>query len=392
MSTTKKKKSVAKKRIDKTVYILGAGFSKECGAPLQGEIIEKMLKLPSVSSLNANQKRKIEVLVRRFTDFCKENMLTSDGSMNKIALEDIFTPLDRCISDDISFREVEPNELIRIREDIYVLIAAAISQSITHPQKPYILQFADYIISKAKVRVTDPKQDNISIISTNWDIILDNALQAKLDLLKKPKEDYAGVVDYCCYMSSLYENKKIKPGLFALGQRRFNVKLLKLHGSMNWLTCPRCQRLYVNFYDKFQGMYLIKKHHCAHCKTNFAGLIDNSIKLRTNLIMPTFLKDLNNFQLKLIWQNAGVELSEAKEVVFIGYSLPYADFELRQLLSRMLRKDVKVRVVLSKHDKPVKDFEWASAGYRYESFFNKANLKITYEGAEEFVTKKLTVK
>ncbi len=380
----------AKSKIAKTVYILGAGFSKECGAPLQSEIITKMLELPSVKSLKPEQKRKVVGLVRRFTDFCNENMLTSEGSVSKIALEDIFTPLDRCISDDISFREVAPNELIRIREDIYVLIAAAISQSIKNPQKPYIIQFADYLIKKAKIRVEEPKQDNISVISTNWDIILDNALQTKLNMLKKTDEDYAGVVDYCCYMSSLYEDEKIKPGLYALGKGKFNVKLLKLHGSMNWLTCPRCQRLYVNFYDKFQGMYLIKEHHCSHCKNNFKGAMDKSFKLRTNLIMPTFLKDLNNFQLKLIWQNAGIEFSEASEVVFIGYSLPYADFELRQLLSRMLRKDVKIRVVLSKWDKPVKGFEWASPAYRYESFFDKANLKITYEGAENYVLKDLS--
>ena len=62
--------------------------------------------------------------------------------------------------------------------------------------------------------------------------------------------------------------------------------------------------------------------------------------------MPTFLKDLSNFQVKLIWQNAGVELMEARRLVFVGYSLPSADFEFRQLLSGMVHKDTKIEVFL----------------------------------------------
>lgn len=55
-------------------------------------------------------------------------------------------------------------------------------------------------------------------------------------------------------------------------------------------------------------------------------------------------KDLSNFQIKLVWQNAGVELMEAARLVFIGYSLPHADFEFRQLMSRMVRHDASSRM------------------------------------------------
>ena len=60
----------------------------------------------------------------------------------------------------------------------------------------------------------------------------------------------------------------------------------------------------------------------------------NSIKLQSNLLLPTYLKNLSNIQIKLVWQNAAIELSEAMRIVFIGYSLPAADFEIRQLLAR----------------------------------------------------------
>ncbi|MCX6353001.1 MAG: hypothetical protein NTX03_14260 [Bacteroidetes bacterium] len=369
----------------KTVYILGAGFSKPCGAPMQGEIISKILALPLVANLNDNQLKKIEALLERFTEFSLANLFTTKASLPNISLEDIFTPIDRCIIEDVSFRDVEPRQLMAIREDIYILISTAISQSIKTPHAAYIKKFVKHLISETQDRAQNPELDNIAVISTNWDIILDNELQRGLNKIKKPKEEFAGVVDYCCYVSSLKDDPRIKPGLYALGKGKFNVKLLKLHGSMNWLTCPRCQRLYTNFYENFQGVYLIKTHHCKHCERNFSGHQKESIKLRTNLIMPTFLKDLNNFQIKLIWQNAGIELSEADRVVFIGYSLPQADFELRQLLSRMLKKEVKIRVILSKYDLPQKGVEHFYAGYRFQTFFSNKNIDITYEGVEEFV-------
>ena len=42
--------------------------------------------------------------------------------------------------------------------------------------KTYITKFADYINSIAKQRVANPELDGIGIITTNWDILLDNSL------------------------------------------------------------------------------------------------------------------------------------------------------------------------------------------------------------------------
>ena len=155
----------------------------------------------------------------------------------------------------------------------------------------------------------------------------------------------------------------IKPGLLALGKGGYNIKYLKLHGSMNWLHCPLCQRLYVEFDEKI--MMYNYEFYCRHCNKNYNLRNANSIKLKGNLLLPTFLKDLSNIQIKLIWQNAGIELSEATEIVFMGYSLPAADFEIKQLLSRFVRKDAKIKVVLFPGDAVRIDEEKK----RYEYFF-----------------------
>jgi len=280
----------------KTVFILGAGFSIPCGAPPQSKIIESILALQKDKSIGVSQKKLIDDYISKFKEFIDQNLFVSEDGLFKTALEDIFTPLDRCIIEDISFRDIDPKSLIGIRDILYALIAAAISKSICKTEENYIEKFVNYLITQTQVRKINPNEDNVAVISTNWDIILDNAIQKALKKMRLKDEDFAGVVDYCCYMSSLKDDKSIKPGLYALGKGKFNIKLLKLHGSMNWLICPRCQRLYVNFYKDFQGIYLIKKHYCKHCQENFGNKKHNSILLRTNLIMPTFLKSLNNFR------------------------------------------------------------------------------------------------
>lgn len=220
------------------------------------------------------------------------------------------------------------------------------------------------------------REDPVSVISTNWDILLDNSIYKTLQSNQK----YDGVVDYCCYISSKDENDvTVKPGLEKLGQGGFNVKLLKLHGSLNWLQCPRCSRLYSNFSSKEAMINYDNPTSCRHCDRNFPEEEGNHT-LVANLIMPTYLKDLSNPQYRIIWQNAGIEISEADEIVFIGYSLPYADFEMRQLLSRMTRKNAKIHVV----DYPeLKDREKLVS--HWEKFFGNRNITFSFDGAKSFV-------
>jgi len=101
--------------------------------------------------------------------------------------------------------------------------------------------------------------------------------------------------------------------------------------------------------------------------------------------MPTFLKDLSNFQIKLVWQNAGVELMEARRLIFIGYSLPHADFEFRQLLSRMVHKDAKIDVVLFNDGTKGGKRQYLAECKRYRQFFSGHKLTFQPKGVLTFV-------
>jgi NAD-dependent SIR2 family protein deacetylase len=371
----------------KTVYILGAGFSKPAKAPIQSEIIQEIISL-RIKQFGSKDKT-IKNYLDDFEKFLENELFIDRDDFNKVALEDVFTPIDRCIIDGISFRSLDNKKLIELREKIYSLIIIAIKEKLkdSTEQKQYIDKFARYLIRQMKPRMENKKHDPVAVISTNWDILLDNSIKRAIEI-----DNNNGVVDYCCYISSLDDDDTIKPGLWALGKGKYNVKLLKIHGSMNWLNCPKCQRLYVAFYDKIAESGIYKDKNCNHCNTNFRENRTNSTALRSNLIMPTFLKDLNNFQIKLIWQNAGVELSEADKVVFMGYSLPQADYELRQLLSRMIPHNSKIEVVMRDEkdeetgkiviERTIENDEILN---RYKTFFGKRQIMPYREGVVKYI-------
>lgn len=359
---------------DKTVYILGAGFSKEANAPSQEELVKKIFEIA-----NSNSYEFEDGSISKFKDFLTKTLLIPEDLHNCIPLEDIFTPLDRCIADNISFRNLDIKATLQIRELIYYIIGKTIEVILRHSSKSYVDTFAKFLTEKASARQNHnySKTDPVSVLSTNWDILLDNSIKDEI----QSKHNGKAVVDYCCHISS-YEpsDKTVKPGLEMLGLGGFNIKLLKLHGSLNWLQCPRCLRVYVDFYNKIAIGQYVNPVNCRHCDKHFGK--HSSHKLVSNLIMPTFLKNFSNPQYKLIWQNAGIELSEAKKVVFIGYSLPQADFEMRQLLSRMIRKEAIIEVV--DYGKET-DTRTAETMKRYNVFFGVRKPKFYLKGAKDYI-------
>jgi len=378
--------------VDKTVYILGAGFSMDAGAPSQGQIVKSILGLRDV--YKKKNRATVHRWVDKFEDFLENTLRVSNDERSFYSLEDIYTPIDKSIAENISFRGHTPSELTDLRDAFNRLIILAVRSYIemSGKSKATINRFAEHITKLSKIRLDDEKADGVAVITTNWDIMLDNTVNhiVKNEPLKK-KQKFPGVVDYCCYISSLDENDdKIKPGLYAIGKGGYNVKILKLHGSLNWLQCPKCQRIYVKFYFHWNGGYVFDKKYCRHCERNYKQKNDESNQVHTNLIMPTFLKNLNNVQNKLIWQNAGIELAEASKIVFLGYSLPAADFEFKQLLSRMIRSDAKIEAVLIEADDPDKSMgsaRFQTAGYRFRNFFSGRDIRIEYDGIATYIKK-----
>ncbi|MFD2742378.1 MULTISPECIES: hypothetical protein [Sphingobacterium] len=376
----------------KTVYILGAGFSMEFGAPSQANLLKAIYDLKNHSNYSKLKKRKVNMWIEELDKFIVTSLKVSEEEKIHYPLEDIYTPIDKSIVEGCSFKDYDIYKLFTLRNTLNNLVMLALKNEIDKAvgKEALLEKFSQFIINQCKSRLLNESEDRVSIITTNWDIILDNSLHRTINKDPIPKgHKFSGVLDYCCYISSLDErDHKVKPGLYAIGKGRYNVKLLKLHGSLNWSQCPKCSRLYVKLYQRFNGAYIFKKYYCRHCEKNYNLNKCYTNKLFTNLITPTFLKNLNNIQNKLVWQNAGIELSEAEKIVFVGYSLPQADFEFKQLMSRMLRKDVNIEVYLTAQDNYLKlngAIDYGKAGYRYRNFFSGRNIKMYFGGTLEFI-------
>jgi hypothetical protein len=91
--------------MDKTVYILGAGFSRPAKAPIQSEIVEEILNMRNKDF--GNKDKIIKGYLNDFEDFLEDELYINKTNFTSIALEDIFTPIDRCIIDGVSFRSFD---------------------------------------------------------------------------------------------------------------------------------------------------------------------------------------------------------------------------------------------------------------------------------------------
>lgn len=374
----------------KTVYVLGAGFSIPAGGPPQDGILKEILGLKENNATTSDCKRTLN-------KFLKGTWNAQANYRSQLSLEDLYTTIDRCLADSISLRGMTQIQLLQLRSSLEYLVSRAIDQHIKkfrNPANSYVDTFANFLVksashrsrlAKAETNATLARQyDPFAIISLNWDILLDHAIHQELERQDDGLSgdyDPIGVLDYCCHISSFQEDDpRVRPGLWALGSKGYIVKLLKLHGSMNWLQCPNCQRLFVGFERKLIEPGRVHGFHCRHCRRH-----GHQCVLRGSLVMPTFLKDLNNFQIKLVWQNAGIELMEARKVVFIGYSLPHADFEFRQVLSRMVHKEAAIEVVLYEGHSDEQRSRFQQETARYRQFFGGRHISFDGGGVVQFI-------
>ncbi len=223
--------------MNKTVYVLGAGFSMDAGAPSQANLVRSIFELKNNNSnFKAVRFSTINKWIDDFDKFLKEGLCVSESEKFNYTLEDIYTPIDKCISENISFRNYSVTDLKILRNSFNRLITLAIRESIdkSTKTKDSINDFARFIVEHSRSRLENEKNDKVSIITTNWDIMLDNKIYGILsEEAKKNKKSFIGVVDYCCYISSLDEHdESVKPGLYAIGKEGYK----RQNSQTSWIT------------------------------------------------------------------------------------------------------------------------------------------------------------
>ena len=343
---------------DKTIYILGAGFSKAAGLPTQADLLARVLGASDSG------------LICEF--ITKIYGLTGEAAKN-LALEDVYTPIHQSVARHEWLKGYSPQDLWDLERSLTKGIANALNIDIGEFDSPesFLYKFVTHLINRATPGGSD------TVISLNWDIVLDRRLFLTL-MQDTGRTDEEGncVVDYCCQCTGLgNEDDRILPGILAMKLKRPRIKLIKVHGSLNWLTCRQCHRLYVNKTEKIGRTEFSQPHTCRHCKKAALG----EPKLSASILLPTFQKDMNERHIQQIWNQAALDLSEAAKVVFIGYSFPFADFDFRALITKHLPARTAVEAVLYTSD------ETNGIGDRYTDYFGPHRCSVRYDGVEAYV-------
>lgn len=372
------------KQKNKVVFILGAGFS----APALGFTQKHILK--KLSEKNESGTNEIFQFIQGVW-----------GERTKVPLEDVYTLLDRSIAGRESVGKWNPLELNQIHSDLGDEIAKLHSEKAADCKTNYLNVFADKLCEFRwdlfNEKQSDKKfhDDRVSIISTNWDIQLEQELGTKMKTFQLSPSIWDTVergmfMDFCMFEFQLKNDKKymknyIPPSIRIKAYGFANLKLLKLHGGINWFQCSRCDGIVVNLSSEPYYTPTYKDEICPACQENFGESVDQHSPLKRYFVSPTFLKDFSGTHFRSIWWNAGYEIVEASQIIFIGYSLPLSDYDFRHLVARNLDKNASVTAILMKREgdcESVRDFDQAKTNYK--AFFGRG-VTIKEYGVEEFI-------
>lgn len=180
--------------------------------------------------------------------------------------------------------------------------------------------------------------------------------------------------------------------------RHNGIAVLKLHGSANWCYCDDCRRVFTSEDGKAaykQWLFLEKRDFVAlgamtvaeydHWEAHPVGpqCPVCAVRLSARVATFSFDKALGFFQFQGIWEESLRRLRSADRWIFIGYSLPAADFELRQLLKTAQlageeSRNLQVDAVL-KGD--------AAAQRRFREFFGRRLTSLHTKGFEAWFVK-----
>ncbi len=444
---------------DKTVYILGAGASKTANLPIQSEILQLVYSIEEDRSgitadadiLNMEVEANLQGLMNYYSIFdqyrrdlgkfiisnfsSKENILkfnslirsadnipSSDFALEEkrkeifkdaysiiskveISLEDLFTIFDNVQIRHEHFKTYTNKDIAEYHRKLKLCIVYALIYATVKNSNPETYRnFAKKLFEKRKQATL--KEDVFTVITMNWDSLLEhitNDICINYNQTLTPHQQKI-LPDLCFYNDTLDKKGTHLPFTNIKAKGIKNIKILKMHGSLGWLECPKCGRVFTDF-DKEIANDEFNNVLCPFCSEE--GNTYNQVfpRLQCMIITPTFLKSLDNLSIKNIWHNAYIELNEANKLVFIGYSFPEADFEMRCLLKKAINSETVIEVVLHYSDNPQFYYEkFLSQGFnekeatqfvnkmqlpekRYKSFFGESNVIFHYDGFSNYINK-----
>lgn len=303
----------------KTVFILGAGASKHAGAPLMNEFLEKAWSLLATGNLGVAEKTDFELVRKGINEL---QLAHSKGDLDVSNLEAVFDAFEMA---NLVGRlgDLGEEDVKRLPEAMRQVILETLQKEITFPVSnkdgdtlpgptDAYQEFVREVARRHRDTASYP-----AVITFNYDLCLELALY------------YRGCGWTYCLSESEPNN---------------GVKVLKLHGSLNWAFCRSCNTVAVS---REMGDILRAASHDAMLAKN-DGRSEMQMRVVTGtpqaprcdceqpnrevmLVPPTINKGRYHTVVSKVWAAAAAELSSAEQIFVCGYSLPETDLFFRYL-------------------------------------------------------------
>lgn len=308
--------------MSRPVVIVGAGATKACGGPLTNEILPKAFELYYAGDADIQR----EDYIHDLDDFLIDHFhvpvdRAARSATDYPALPLLLALLDTALDRGHPIGGHDGERLARVRAAVDYVIFAVLELSLRDVE-PHYDELLDLLYGSTG---TEP-----DIISLNYDIIADNALK---ELAERTGRGPA-YPEYGCDLASE----------FYRSSRRWG-RLLKLHGSLNWMYCPSCNRLDLAVSEPggstvkmLEELYVpvVELDRGYSCHGSRCAGERCSGTVRPVMITPTHMKDYRNPHVGRTWYEAEQLLRRADRAVFVGYSLPENDVDVIYLLKRGL--------------------------------------------------------
>lgn len=312
----------------RTLFIVGAGFSKGAGLPLASDFTKELL---DVSSLKVGgPSRGLVELIRHFVDAAFAHK-PSAAARYWPELEDLFTTIDLSANSGHHLgKTYSPADLRAVRRALLIRIIRMLSQRYRAAKGR-----ADPAWKQLETFFERVDPANSAFLSMNWDTVIEQGLDQAHNIRR---------IDYGCgAIAKTFVSGELEPGPSTGSQ----VQVLKPHGSINWLYCDACRHVFSTPPSSTSRVadQLLRPRDVAVVKSKINTVMKTTPSvtcpdceadaLGTRIATFSFRKALDFPMHARTWQTAESLLHSARNWVFIGYSLPPADYEFKYMLKRV---------------------------------------------------------
>lgn len=344
----------------KTVYVLGAGTSASSGAPLIGNFMDASKRTFEKKSVDWGE----EPLGSQNKYVFREALESWTQHFGTYNIEEFYVLADlherlRLVKLLKTYKLSSPADAVRY------LISKTLDESMGSGPSHLHRAFVEHTWHHAA-----EKPRHGSVITLNWDIALDNAV-----------DHFFGVPS----VDPGYDN--FKPwGERANQEASRPYRVLKLHGSMNWWFCKQCKTLW---YDVQQKGVLGFWEGAA--RRTCPGAECWGSHLTPGMIPPMSQKMEQNeifYFMHSLWLTAREELATCDWLVIAGYSFPPTDVQFRLFVAEALASNRNLQGVTVLTNRKVgnarSDFE-DSYAQLVGALPNHVVVNFRYEGFERWV-------